>query len=161
MGQTMTWDRQAPFSTIHLNGKVLLLVAWVWLVLPLTASSRGMLPLELWCQQVHGVSEDHTSSRSCFVEDGPTGSLHKYLGLSGADEEFVSNEGWAENHQQLALVPWWPCIWTHKEAPVDCQPPASPLWVGTEVAEPDNGPLAAYHLRWRVQISTLLGRSQA
>ena len=31
-------------------GKVLLLVAWVWLMLPSTASSRGMLPLELWCQ---------------------------------------------------------------------------------------------------------------
>ena len=30
--------------------KVLLLVAWVWLVLLSTASSRGMLPLELWCQ---------------------------------------------------------------------------------------------------------------
>ena len=31
-------------------GKVLLLVAWVWLVLLSTASSEGMLPLELWCQ---------------------------------------------------------------------------------------------------------------
>ena len=30
--------------------KVLLLVAWVWLVLPYTASSGGMLPQELWYQ---------------------------------------------------------------------------------------------------------------
>ena len=31
-------------------GKALLLVAWVWLVLPLTAYSGGMLPLESSCQ---------------------------------------------------------------------------------------------------------------
>ena len=30
--------------------KMLLLVAWVWLVLPSTAFSWGMLPRELWCQ---------------------------------------------------------------------------------------------------------------
>ena len=61
--------------------------------------------------QVHrGASEDHTSSRPCFIEDGPTGSLHKCLGRDGADEEFVSNEGWSENHQQPALVPWLQCM---------------------------------------------------
>ena len=31
-------------------GKVLLLPVWVWLVLPSTAYSKGMLPLDLWCQ---------------------------------------------------------------------------------------------------------------
>ena len=30
--------------------KVLLLPVWVWLVLPSTAYSKGMLPLDLWCQ---------------------------------------------------------------------------------------------------------------
>ena len=30
--------------------KVLLLPVWVWLVLPWTAYSKGMLPLDLWCQ---------------------------------------------------------------------------------------------------------------
>ena len=30
--------------------KVLLLPVWVWLVLPPTAYSKGMLPLDLWCQ---------------------------------------------------------------------------------------------------------------
>ena len=30
--------------------KVLLLPMWVWLVLPSTAYSKGMLPLDLWCQ---------------------------------------------------------------------------------------------------------------
>ena len=36
--------------SVRACGKVLLLVAWVWFVLPSTASSGGMLPLELWCQ---------------------------------------------------------------------------------------------------------------
>ena len=30
--------------------KVLLLPVWVWLVLPSTAYSKGMLPLDVWCQ---------------------------------------------------------------------------------------------------------------
>ena len=30
--------------------EVLLLPVWVWLVLPSTAYSKGMLPLDLWCQ---------------------------------------------------------------------------------------------------------------
>ena len=30
--------------------KVLLLPVWIWLVLPSTAYSKGMLPLDLWCQ---------------------------------------------------------------------------------------------------------------
>ena len=30
--------------------KVLLLPVWVWLMLPSTAYSKGMLPLDLWCQ---------------------------------------------------------------------------------------------------------------
>ena len=62
-------------------------------------------PLEACChwnfgaRQVHwGSSEDHTSSRLCFVQDGSTGSLHKCSGLDGMDEEFVWNKGWPENH---------------------------------------------------------------
>ena len=106
-------------------------------------------------------SEDHTSSRPCFVQDGPTGSLHMGSGLDGADEEFVWHEGWTETPQQLALVPWLPCLNTHKESPVDCQPPPCSLGVGTEMAEPDNGPLAACHLRWQVQFPNLPGRWQA
>ena len=31
-------------------------------------------------------------------------------GLDGVDEEFVWNEGWPENHQQLAIIPWLPCL---------------------------------------------------
>ena len=41
-------------SCLHLPvralSKVLLLPVWVWLVLPSTAYSKGMLPLDLWCQ---------------------------------------------------------------------------------------------------------------
>ena len=52
----------------------------------------------------------YTSSRTCFVQDGPTGSLHKCSGLVDTDEEFVWIEGWPENHQQSAIVPWLPCL---------------------------------------------------
>ena len=45
-----------------------------------------------------GSSEDQTSSNPCFVEDGPTGSLHKSVGLDGMDEELEWNRGWPENH---------------------------------------------------------------
>ena len=90
-------------------GKVLMLVARVRLMLPLAASSGGMLLLELWS------SEDHTSSRPCFVEDGQTGSLHKCSSLESTAEEFVWDEDWAKNHQQPALVPWLPCLSTHEE----------------------------------------------
>ena len=53
-----------------------------------------------------------------------------------------------------------PCLRTHTETLVDCQPPPSPLGVGTLMSEPDNGPLAACHLRWGVQIPTLLGNGR-
>ena len=35
---------------VRILSKVLLLPVWVWLVLPSTAYSKGMLPLDLWCQ---------------------------------------------------------------------------------------------------------------
>ena len=55
-------------------------------------------------RHVHGGSlENHTSSRPCFVEDGPTGWLHQCSGLDGRDEEFVWTEGWPERHQQPAV----------------------------------------------------------
>ena len=66
-------------------------------------------------RQVHGGSlEDHTMSRLCFVQDGPTESLHKCSGLDGADEEIVWYEGCPENHGKLALVGWLPCLYGHR-----------------------------------------------
>ena len=48
--------------------KVLLLPVWVWLVLPLTAYSNGMLPLDLWCQaSLQGLPKDNTSARPCIA----------------------------------------------------------------------------------------------
>ena len=35
---------------VRLLSKVLLLPVWVWLVLPSTAYSKSMLPLDIWCQ---------------------------------------------------------------------------------------------------------------
>ena len=55
-------------------------------------------------RKIHGgSSEDHTSSRPCFVEDGPTGLLHNFSGLDGVDEEFIWNDSWPASHQQPAL----------------------------------------------------------
>ena len=72
--------------------------------------------------------------------------LYQCSGRDGTDVEFEWNENWSENHQLPALVPWLPYLQTHKEAPVDSQPPSSRLGVGTEVAELDNGPMAAREL---------------
>ena len=33
-----------------------------------------------------------------------------HSGLDGVDEEFVWNEGWPKNHQQLAIIPRSPCL---------------------------------------------------
>ena len=45
--------------------KVLLLPVWVWLVLPSTAYSKGMLPLDLWCQaSLQGLPERQHLSKT-------------------------------------------------------------------------------------------------
>ena len=56
--------------------------------------------------------------------------------------------GQKTNNNRLLRRGYHACLWTRKESPIDCQLPPTPLGVGTEVAEPDNGPLAACHLRW-------------
>ena len=78
--------------------KVLLLPVWVWLVLPSTAYSKGMLPLDLWCQaSLQGLPERRHLGKTGIAEDGPTGSFLECSGLDGADEKFVRNEGWSHN----------------------------------------------------------------
>ena len=78
--------------------KVLLLPVWVWLVLPSTAYSKGMLPLDFGARQVfRGSLKDNTSARPCIAEDGPTGSFLECSGLDGADEKSVRTEGWSHN----------------------------------------------------------------
>ena len=45
--------------------KVILLPVWVWLVLPSTAYSKGMLPLDLWCQaSLQGLPERPRQDRA-------------------------------------------------------------------------------------------------
>ena len=55
----------------------------VGLVLPSTAFSGGMLPLELWCQASlwRLVGRPHPS-RTCSVQDGPTWSFYRCSGLT-------------------------------------------------------------------------------
>ena len=106
-------------------------------------------------QDHRGSLEDHTSWSPCFFLDGPTRSLPKCWGLDRTDEECVWNEGWPENQQQPALVTYRPI---RKPLLTACQPPLSLLGVGTEVAEPDNVPLAACHLQSRFQFYLVDGR---
>ena len=58
----------------------------------------------LICATINCIFRRHAATGTCssrpyFVEDGPIGSLRKCSGLDGANEEFVWNEGWPENHQ--------------------------------------------------------------
>ena len=118
-------------------GKVLLLVAWIWLVLPSTASSGGMLPLELWCQVHGGCPEDFTWSRPCFVEDVPIGSLllrPLRLGWGICMEWGLAGK--------LSTTSFFPMVTVH----IDQR--GCPRWLPC-------------HLRWQVQIPTLPGRWQA
>ena len=151
-------------ETLHLPvracGNMLLLVMWVWLMSPLTASSGGMLLLELWCQ----------SSKS----SGFFGRQHLV--------KTVLCWGWSKRIALSVLGPWrriWGiCMewglawkpWTTGSCPMVTMPidqQGSPCWlppspsllgVGAEVAEPDNGPLAACNPWWRVQIPTSPGK---
>ena len=116
------------YLLVRACGKVLLLVVWVWLVLPSTASYGDMLPLEFWCQVHGGSSEDHTSPRPWIVENGPTGSLHKCSDLDGVDEEFVWNEGWPENVSYRLLYRGYRVYIPKKEAPVDWRLGLAPRW---------------------------------
>ena len=51
--------------------------------LPSTAFSRGMLPLELWCQaSLWGLLGRPHPSRTCSVQDGPTCSFNRCSGLT-------------------------------------------------------------------------------
>ena len=55
--------------------KVLLLPVWVWLVLPSTAYSKGMLPLDLWCQ-----ASLHSAKSPLVLPDGYlTGVLYRAI----------------------------------------------------------------------------------
>ena len=76
--------------------KVLLLAVWVWL--PSTAYSKGMLPLDLWCQAcLQVLPERQHLGKTVHAEDGPTGSFLECSGLDGVDEKSVRNEGWSHN----------------------------------------------------------------
>ena len=73
---------------LHLSvralSKVLLLPVWVWLMLPSTAYSKGMLPLDLWCQaSLQGLPE------------------RQHLGKT------VHCWGWSDSIVSWVLGPWW------------------------------------------------------
>ena len=134
--------------------KVLLLPVWVWLVLPSTAYSKGMLPLDLWWQaSLQGLPE------------------RQHLGKT------VHCWGWSDRIVSWVLGPWrhgweicteWGLVaqrLTTDSCPVvtrHIDPQRSPCWLPTTVVSAWSGhPLAACDLRWWVEIPTLPGRWQA
>ena len=78
--------------------KVLLLPVWVWLVLPSTAYSKGMLPLDLWCQaSLQGLPERQHLGKTVHCWGWSDRIFLECSGLDGADEKSVRNEGWSHN----------------------------------------------------------------
>ena len=75
--------RRCLHLPVRALSKVLLLPVWVWLVLPSTAYSKGMLPLDLWCQaSLQGLPE------------------RQHLGKT------VSCWGWCDRIVSWVLGPW-------------------------------------------------------
>ena len=105
--------------------KVLLLPVWVWLVLPPTAYSKGMLPLDLWCPaSLQGLPERQ--------------HLGKTVHCRGWSDRIVSwvlgpwQRGW-EICTELELVAQWS---TTDSCPVvtgHIDPQRSPCWLPTTV----------------------------
>ena len=111
--------------------KVLLLPVWVWLVLPSTAYSKGMLPLDLWCQaSLQGLPE------------------RQHLGKT------VHCWGWSDSIVSWVLGPWrrgweicteWGLVaqrLTTDSCPVvtrHIDPQRSPCWLPTTVVSAWSG----------------------
>ena len=111
--------------------KVLLLPVWVWLVLPSTAYSKGMLPLDLWCQaSLQGLPE------------------RQHLGKT------VHYWGWSDRIVSWVLGPWrrgweicteWGLVTqrlTTDSCPVvtgHIDPQRSPCWLPTTVVSAWSG----------------------
>ena len=105
-----SWSK-APSKAAY-NGLMALITAQLGVAQP-NWGRREVTPITLGSQpQLEKLDFRHVlpMSRLCFVEDGLTGSLDKCSGFDGVVEEFVWSEGWPENHQQPALVPWLPCL---------------------------------------------------
>ena len=105
-----------------------------------------------------GSSEDHTSSRPCFVQDvwqdrfiSARTLMAQMRNLYGMRAVCKTINDRLLSHGHHAYRPTRKPLLTT----------AVSTYLRTEVAKPDNGPLAAYHLRWRVQIPTLPGRVRA
>ena len=111
--------------------KVLLLPVWVWLVLPSTTYSKGMLPLDLWCQaSLQGLPE------------------RQHLGKT------VHCWGWSDRIASWVLGPWrrgweicteWRLVaqrLTTDSCPVvtgHIDPQRSPCWLPTTVVSAWSG----------------------
>ena len=111
--------------------KVLLLPVWVWLVLSSTAYSKGMLPLDLWCQaSLQGLPE------------------RQHLGKT------VHHWGWSDRIVSWVLRPWrrrweicteWGLVaqWLKTDScPVvtgHIDPQRSPCWLSTTVVSAWSG----------------------
>ena len=126
------------------------------------AYSKGMLPLDLWCQaSLQGLPERQHLSKTVHCWGWSDRIVSWVLGPWRRRWEICME--WGLVAQQLTTDSC-PVVTGHidpQRSPADCQPPSSRLGVGAEVAEPDSGSLAACHLRWWVKIPTLPGNWQA
>ena len=120
--------------------KVLLLPVWVWLVLPSTAYSKGMLPLDLWCQaSLQGLPE------------------RQHLGKT------VHCWGWSDRIVSWVLGPWrrgweicteWGLVaqrLTTDSCPVvtgHIDPQRSPCWLPTTVVSAWSGRRGGRTWQW-------------
>ena len=142
--------------------KVLLLPVWVWLVLPSTAYSKGMLPLDLWCQaSLQGLPERQHLGKTVHCWGWSDRIVSWVLGPWRRKWEICTE--WGLVTQRLTTDSC-PVVTGHidpQRSPCWLPTTSSPLVLGAEVAKPDSGPLAACHLRWWVEIPTLPGRWQA
>ena len=78
--------------------KVLLLPVWVWLVLSSTAYSKGMLPLDLWCQaSLQGLPERQHLGKTVHCWGWSDRIVSWVLGPWRRGWEICTEEGWSHN----------------------------------------------------------------
>ena len=131
-------------------GKALLLVAWVWLVLPCLLRR-------------HAATGTLVPGKSTGAPRKTTPHQDHALWRMVWQDRFISARTLMKLAGKASTTSSWPVVIMPIDPqgiPVVYQPPPSLLGMDTAVAEPDNGPLAACHLWWHVKILTLPDRWQ-
>ena len=111
--------------------KVLLLPVWVWLVLPSTAYSKGMLTLDLWCQaSLQGLPERQHLGKTVHCWGWSDRIVYWVLGLWRRRWEMCTE--WGRVAQRLTTDSC-PVVTRHID------PQRSPCWLPTTVVSAWSG----------------------